>query len=103
MSYGGGNGYADYGNGAGNGNGGHQQDWSGPGFRLKFKQEMSLKCTFWRNLKKATVTAAVAMTLMEAVVVAAAKVVTIKDRIFQGQKNIIIPAPELRNSTLFYQ
>ena len=103
MSYGGGNGYADYGNGAGNGNGGHQQDWSGPGFRLKFKQKMSLKCTFWRNLKKATVTAAVAMTLMEAVVVAAAKVVTIKDRIFQGHKNFEALSLELRNNTLLHQ
>ena len=64
---------------------------------------MSLKCTFWRNLKKATVTAAVAMTLMEAVVVAAAKVVTIKDRIFQGHKNFEALTLELRNNTLLYQ
>ena len=44
MSYGGGNGYADYGNGAGNGNGGQQQDWSGKGFfRQKFKLILNSK------------------------------------------------------------
>ena len=80
MSYGGGNGYADYGNGAGNGNGG--QDWSGPVF-LQKKILILNSGTFLRKLKKAMVTAAVAMTLTVVVMAAVVKVAMIKDRIFQ--------------------
>ena len=81
MSYGGGNGYADYGNGAGNGNGG--QDWSGPVFFFAKKILILNSGTFLRKLKKAMVTAAVAMTLTVVVMAAVVKVAMIKDRIFQ--------------------